>query len=179
MHGKQQRKGTDIPYIAHLLSVAALVIEAGGSEDTAIAALLHDTVEDQGGTPMLDRIRDRFGVDVADIVQACGDTEITPKPPWRERKVAYLDGIAHKSEQARLVSLADKVHNASSILSDHQQVGDKVWDRFNVGRDETLWYYRALANAFRTPTPSHLWQRLDDTVRALESLPATATLRTS
>jgi len=96
MHEKQRRKATDIPYIAHLLSVAALVIEAGGDEDTAIAALLHDTVEDQGGTPMLDRIRDRFGVDVADIVQACGDSEITPKPSWRERKVAYLDGIAHK-----------------------------------------------------------------------------------
>ena len=169
IHTMQVRKGTAIPYIAHLLSVAALVIEAGGDEDSAIAALLHDAVEDQGGATMLASIRKRFGQEVADIVEACSDTDVIPKPPWRERKEAYLDAIAHKSEKARLVSLADKVHNASSILFDHQEIGDKVWERFSVGRDDTMWYYRALADAFRRPIPIPLWQRLDDTVRALEA----------
>lgn len=168
IHGAQRRKGTTIPYIAHLLAVAAIVIEAGGDEDAAIAALLHDAVEDQGGKPMSDRIRDRFGAEVADIVDACSDTDVIPKPPWRERKEAYVAAIAHKSDKALLVSLADKVHNASAILFDHQQIGDEVWNRFTGGRDGTLWSYRALADAFRNRTPIALWQRLDDTVSALE-----------
>ncbi len=169
IHGAQRRKKTTIPYIAHLLSVAALVIEAGGDEDAAIAALLHDAVEDQGGAPMLDRIRDRFGAEVADIVDACSDTLVTPKPLWRARKEAYVAAIEHKSDNALLVSLADKVHNASSILFDHDHIGDRVWGRFSASRDETMWYYRALADAFRDRTPTALWQRLDDTVSTLEA----------
>ncbi|MDZ7630260.1 MAG: HD domain-containing protein [Gemmatimonadaceae bacterium] len=167
-HATQRRKGTDIPYIGHLLAVAALVIEAGGDEDAAIAALLHDAVEDQGGAPMLQQIRERFGPDVADIVDACTDTDVQPKPEWRARKEAYIAAIAHKSAQALLVSLADKVHNAAAILLDHQQIGDAVWTRFNGGRAGTLWYYRALADAFRGRTPLPLWERLDATVHQLE-----------
>lgn len=174
-HALQTRKGTTVPYIAHLLTVCALVIEAGGDETAAIAALLHDAVEDQGGAPMMARIRDEFGDDVAGIVGECSDTDVTPKPPWRERKEDYVAAIATKSDQALLVSLADKVHNASSILSDHQQVGDEVWQRFTGGRDGTLWYYRALADAFRgrmshMATPRRaLQQRLDAVVSTLES----------
>lgn len=167
-HGSQRRKGTAIPYIAHLLAVAALVIEAGGDEDAAIAALLHDAVEDQGGAPMLQQIRERYGDEVAFIVDACSDTDVDPKPEWRQRKEAYVASITVKSEKARLVSLADKVHNAASILHDHQEIGDAVWDRFTGGRDGTLWYYRALTAAFCDRSPKALWQRLDDTVCALE-----------
>lgn len=149
IHLVQRRKGTDIPYIGHLLAVASLVIEAGGDENAAIAALLHDAVEDQGGRSMLDRIRDRYGDEVAYIVEACTDAETIPKPPWRARKEAYVAAIPHKSEKALLVSLADKVHNASAILSDYSQIGEQLWLRFSGGREGTLWYYRALADAFR------------------------------
>jgi (p)ppGpp synthase/HD superfamily hydrolase len=170
IHGEQLRKGTSIPYIAHLLAVTALTIEAGANEDTAIAALLHDAVEDQGGRPTLERIRARFGQAVAEIVESCSDTDVDPKPPWRERKESYVAAIAHKSTSALLVSLADKVHNAGAILDDYQLVGEEIWSRFTGGRDGTLWYYRALVEAFRARAPKPLWQRLEDTVRALESL---------
>lgn len=169
IHGAQVRKGTSIPYVAHLLAVASLVIEAGGDEDTAIAALLHDAVEDQGGPAMLERIRGRFGSPVANIVQACSDSDVVPKPPWRERKEAYLEAIPYKSPAALLVSLADKIHNARAILADYKQLQEGVWARFTGGRDGTLWYYRALADAFRRRTPIALWQTLEDAVSELES----------
>jgi GTP pyrophosphokinase len=169
VHGAQLRKGTTIPYIAHLLAVAALVIEAGGSEDAAMAALLHDAVEDQGGRAMLDRIHARFGAEVAEIVEACTDADVAPKPPWRERKEAYVAAIPHKSKDALLVSLADKVHNAGAILNDYREIGEPLWSRFNGGRAGTLWYYRALADALRGRTPTALWQRLEDAVVALEA----------
>jgi (p)ppGpp synthase/HD superfamily hydrolase len=170
VHGSQHRKGKNVPYIAHLLSVAALVIEHGGDEDTAVAGLLHDAVEDQGGRRMLERIRDQFGARVAGIVEACSDTDVVPKPPWDERKRAYVAAVPHKTSEALLVSLADKVHNAREILSDYRQDGDALWGRFNGGREGTLWYYRALADAFRGRTPLALWQCLEDAVVALERL---------
>jgi len=170
LHGSQKRKGTTVPYIAHLLSVAALVIEAGGDEDTAIAALLHDAVEDQGGAPMLARIRARFGRKVAKVVEACSDTDLDPKPPWQKRKEDYIAAISHKSPQALLVSLADKVHNARAILSDYKVVGEKVWDRFTGGRQGTLWYYDSLVEAFRGRTPKPLWKELAETVTAIHAL---------
>ena len=169
IHGEQVRKGSSIPYIAHLLAVAALVIEAGADEDTAIAALLHDSVEDQGGRRVLEHIHARFGQTVADIVESCSDADVTPKPPWRPRKEAYVAAIAHKSEAALLVSLADKVHNAGAILDDYEMVGEQLWSRFKGGREGTLWYYRALADAFRGRVPKLLWQRLEDAVCAIEA----------
>jgi GTP pyrophosphokinase len=169
IHGGQLRKGTSIPYISHLLAVAALVIEAGGDEDVAIAALLHDAVEDQGGRPMLERIRARFGADVADIVEACTDADVFPKPPWRQRKEAYIAAIPYKSPRALLVSMADKLHNVETILNDYRQIGEGLWGRFNAGREDQLWYYRALADAFSGRTPSRLWQRFEATVTALEA----------
>lgn len=169
IHQDQVRKGTPIPYISHLLAVAALVIEAGGDEETAIAALLHDAVEDQGGRPMLERIRARFGQAVAEIVEACSDADVIPKPPWRQRKEAYVAAVAHKSQAALMVSVADKVHNAAAILNDYERIGEQLWPRFTGGRDGTLWYYRALVDAFQDRAPPLLWQRLEDIVCAIEA----------
>lgn len=139
LHRTQARKGSDTPYIAHLLSVCALVIEHGGTEDQAIAALLHDAVEDQGGQPTLNEIRIRYGDAVAQIVADCTDAWTVPKPIWRERKEAYLRGLPAKAPSSLLVSLADKVHNADSILRDYRAVGDAVWARFpGGGRDGTI-----------------------------------------
>jgi (p)ppGpp synthase/HD superfamily hydrolase len=133
LHREQTRKGSDIPYVAHLLAVCSLVIEHGGNEDQAIAALLHDAAEDQGGEPRLSEIRARYGAAVADIVADCTDAWTEPKPPWRPRKEAYLAALPSKPSASLLVSLADKVHNASAILGDYQVLGDKLWDRFKGG----------------------------------------------
>ena len=149
LHACQQRKGTDIPYLAHLLAVTAIVLEYGGGEDEAIAALLHDAIEDQGGPATRAEIRHRFGEHVVDIVDGCTDAETVPKPPWRQRKEAYVAHVGDASSSVRLVSAADKLHNARSILADYRQLGEALWDRFRGGRDGTLWYYRALVDAFR------------------------------
>ncbi|TCS62460.1 HD domain-containing protein [Varunaivibrio sulfuroxidans] len=170
LHGDQKRKGTDIPYLSHLMAVAAIVLENGGDENEAIAALLHDAVEDQGGAPVLVRIRERFGDDVADIVASCSDTDVTPKPPWRERKQAYIDTIARKSPSARLVSLADKLHNIHTIDRDYRRHGEALWKRFNAGKEEQLWYYRGLAKAFMARGDDPLARELDNAVRTLEKL---------
>lgn len=145
-HAAQTRKQTRIPYIAHLMSVAALVLEAGGDEDLAIAALLHDVVEDCGGKPMLEEVRRRFGDRVAHVVEGCTDADTSPKPPWRERKQTYLEHLKQADNDTRLVSAADKLHNAREILKDYREGGEQVWDRFKGKREGTLWYYRALAH---------------------------------
>jgi (p)ppGpp synthase/HD superfamily hydrolase len=150
LHRAQQRKGTTIPYVSHLLAVASLVLEHGGSETEAIAALLHDAVEDQGGLPTLSRIADEFGEEVAAIVAGCTDADVVPKPPWRARKEAYIAHLAHASESICLVSAADKLHNLRSIVSDYQMLGEELWGRFNGKREGTLWYYQQLVDAFRS-----------------------------
>ncbi len=166
-HSDQLRKGTKIPYIAHLLGVTSIALEHGANEDEAIAALLHDAVEDQKAT--LQEIRARFGNAVAGIVAGCSDTDVIPKPPWRERKEAYIAHIATASPSVQLVSAADKLHNASAILRDYRDVGEALWERFNGGRDGTLWYYRALADAFRT-AGAPLAEELDRVVSELEDV---------
>jgi (p)ppGpp synthase/HD superfamily hydrolase len=169
LHRGQKRKGTTIPYVAHLLAVAALVIEAGGDEDTAIAALLHDAVEDQGGRKTLREIRRRYGKRVARIVEQNTDAEVIPKPPWKERKLKYLRAIPRKTSRARLVSLADKLHNAEAILADYRRLGETLWSRFNGGRKGTLWYYRELVKAFgKKPANRELMRRLKGAVRELK-----------
>ena len=173
-HRRQLRKGTAIPYVSHLLAVAALVLEHGGDEDQAIAALLHDSVEDQGGAPVAKQIRERFGERVAAMVLACTDADTLPKPPWRARKEDYLAALGNKPEEALLVVLADKLHNATAILEDHREIGDAVWVRFNGGRDGTLWYYRALADALTDLVPGRLAARLERTVAALETAAGSA-----
>jgi (p)ppGpp synthase/HD superfamily hydrolase len=148
-HRRQLRKGTAIPYVSHLLSVSALVLEMGGSETEAIGALLHDAVEDGGGPPMLERIRSEFGDDAARIVEANSDSDAEPKPPWYQRKSAYIAAIAHKQPDELRVSLADKLHNARAILLDYRTVGDELWDRFKSGEGDSIrWYYRSLYEAF-------------------------------
>lgn len=159
-HAAQHRKGTDIPYIAHLLGVAAIAIEIGADEDQAIAALLHDAVEDQGGAARLADIRARFGDRVAAIVDDCTDTDMEPKPPWRARKQAYLAGLASKAADSLLVSLADKTHNARAIVDDLVVHGPALWDRFSGGRDGSLWYYAELARAFQARMPGAAADRL-------------------
>jgi (p)ppGpp synthase/HD superfamily hydrolase len=168
-HARQRRKGSETPYIAHLLGVCGLVIEDGGSEDEAIAALLHDAAEDQGGEATLAEIEDRFGPDVRRIVAACSDTFEMPKPPWQERKQAYIASVASKSPDELRVSLADKVHNARAILFDYHAIGERVFDRFNPNRERTLWYYRTLADAFAQRAPGPLADELARVVADLET----------
>jgi len=168
VHALQVRKGTAIPYICHPLAVASLVLEDGGDEEEAIAALLHDAVEDGGGRPVLEEIRHRFGDRVADIVWACSDTDQVPKPPWQERKRAYIRHVREASADVRRVSCADKLHNARSILKDYREIGDELWSRFNATRDQTFWYYRKLVEAFREAGGGRLTDELDRVVSALE-----------
>jgi len=165
LHAGQFRKGTAIPYVSHVLAVAGIVLDYGGDEDEAIAALLHDAVEDCGGAPVLADIRCRFGDCVAGIVAACSDTDQMPKPPWQARKEAYLAHLRDAPASVRLVSAADKLHNARAILADYRQIGNALWDRFNATKAQTLWYYRALVEAFeahgRTPLVSELARTVD------------------
>ena len=170
VHRDQRRKGTQVPYVTHLLAVAAIVGKNGGTEEEVVAALLHDAPEDQGGEDRLQDIRDRFGDEVAGIVAGNTDTFEDPKPPWRERKERYVARIAHEPESVRLVSAADKLHNARSILAGLRSVGDELWQRFNGGRDGTLWYYRALVEAFETAGSNPVVEELDRVVAEMERL---------
>jgi GTP pyrophosphokinase len=169
-HHGQTRKASTIPYIAHLMGVASLVLEAGGDEDLAIAALLHDVVEDCGGAPMLKEIRRRFGKRVAEIVDGCTDAYEVPKPPWRERKESYIRRLKKESSDTRLVSAADKLNNVRSILSDYRAVGESVWSRFNGGREGTFWYYRTLRDEFLHDKPNRVTRDLELAVNELELL---------
>lgn len=170
LHRLQTRKGSGVPYISHLLAVAAIALENGADEDQAIAALLHDAVEDQGGLAQLEAIRDRFGNDVAAIVADCTDAHEDPKPEWRPRKEAYIASIAHKPARSLAVSLADKTHNAAAINADLRAHGAAVWHRFTDGKEGSLWYYRALANAFRTHAPGLAAERFAREVVEMEEL---------
>jgi len=171
LHRTQRRKGSGVPYFAHLLAVSGLVMEADGEEEVAIAALLHDAVEDQGGLETLDVIRERFGDRVAEIVLACSDTTEAEKPPWRQRKERYLAHLEHAPDDVLLVSCADKLHNARSILADHRVVGPDIWERFKPSREQTLWYYRSLVEIFSRRGPSRLSAQLQPVVEELERLP--------
>jgi len=177
LHDGQTRKGTQVPYVSHLLGVCAIVLDCGGDEDEAIAALLHDAVEDQGGAPTLARIRLSFGDHVAEIVDGLSDAygqRDEPKAPWRERKDAYLAGLPHHSKSALLVSAADKLYNARSILRDFRELGEDVWPRFNGGRDGTLWYYRTLLEALEVDGPATLVREFRRVVEEIEALAAGA-----
>jgi (p)ppGpp synthase/HD superfamily hydrolase len=171
-HAAQTRKKTQAPYISHLLIVSGLVLEAGGDEDLAIAALLHDVVEDCGGTSMLKEVRRRFGRRVAHIVEGCTDAFTTPKPPWRERKEQYLRHLRTADADTRLVSVADKLHNARSILTDYLEIGEPIWKRFAGGREGTLWYYRALLREFRRQHRNRLVGEFERTVPELVAVAA-------
>jgi len=169
-HRTQTRTASTIPYVAHLIGVASLVLEAGGDEELAIAALLHDVVEDCGGEKMLKEVRRRFGKRVADIVDGCTDAYVIPKPPWRERKVSYINRLKQENSDTRLVSAADKLNNVRSILSDYRALGESVWSRFNGGREGTLWYYRTLRDEFLRSEPNRITLDFDLAVQELELL---------
>jgi len=173
-HAGQTRKGSTVPYIAHLIGVTSLVLEAGGDEDLAIAALLHDVVEDCGGAPMLKVIRKRFGKRVAKIVDGCTDSDSFPKPPWLERKQTYINHLKKADADTRLVSAADKLHNVRSIVADYRVIGESVWSRFSGGRDGTLWYYRALMDEFQQRKPNRITRELQLAVKELETLAQSA-----
>lgn len=170
LHAEQRRKVSGVPYIAHLLSVTALVLEDGGTEDEAIAALLHDAIEDQGGAPIREAIRKQFGDEVVSIVDGCTEWDTPPKPPWKERKRRYLERLQQSTPSVQRVSLADKLHNARSLILDWRQVGDRIWDSFSQGRDETLWFYRELAQVYKEIHMSGLMLEFAQAVDELEQL---------
>jgi (p)ppGpp synthase/HD superfamily hydrolase len=186
VHGGQVRKGTSTPYVAHLLAVAATVLEYGGDEDLAIAGLLHDSVEDQGGKARLADVRNRFGERVAQIVEACSDcladtSKGERKAIWRKRKEDYLAHLEAANEGVLRVSLADKVHNARAILRDLRKpdVGENIWKRFSQPREKTLWYYRNLADRFCQRLPGQLSNELREIVEVLDEPGGGKTRRTS
>jgi (p)ppGpp synthase/HD superfamily hydrolase len=176
VHRRQVRKGTEIPYVAHVMAVCALVLEYGGTEVEAIAALLHDTLEDAppelGAAHVRDVIARDFGQDVLDIVSHCSDTTAQPKPPWRERKVRYIESLEHASMPALRVSAADKFHNVNALVRDYRRHGDALWDRFNpeAGKSGTLGYHRALANVFARRMAGPLAADLNRSMQCLEQL---------
>lgn len=171
-HSSQPRKGTKIPYSSHILSVAGIALEHGADEDEAIAALLHDAIEDGGGTAMRDEIQRRFGSRVASIVEECTDTDEIPKPDWLIRKQLYIKHLKTASPSGRLVSAADKLHNARAILMDYRVIGEKLWERFNAGRDDILWYYNSLVVVLKdsgiTPLVAELDRVVGEIVRLVE-----------
>ena len=170
LHAEQIRKGSKVPYISHLLGVASIALEYGADEDEAIAALLHDAIEDQGGQTVRAEIRVRFGERVTEIVDGCTETDTTPKPPWAERKKAYIARISSTLPSVRLVSAADKLHNIRSILKDYRTQGDVVWDLFKGGKQGTLWYYRSLVATFHEADSTPIVIELDRLVTELERL---------
>ena len=172
LHALQTRKGSRIPYVAHLLAVASTTIEAGGSEDQVIAALLHDAVEDQGGVATLNKIRSMFGPEVASIVEACTDAPEAPKPPWRERKEHHLAQLKEAAADVALVVAADKLHNARTILADYRKIGDQLFERFQGGKAGTLWYYRSMQKVLKLKGPEGLVEELDRVVTELEKMAA-------
>jgi len=170
LHKDQYRKSLKVPYFAHLMGVSALVLEAGSDEDTAIAALLHDAVEDHGGLPRLEEIRRLFGQHVGEIVDQCSDAYTYPKPPWRERKEQYITRLRSASPEARLVSLADKIYNVRTIIDAYRLIGEKLWDRFNGGKDGTLWYYRSLLAVYLLNGADLITNTYADIVKEMEQL---------
>ena len=170
LHAQQVRKGSGVPYISHLLGVAALVLEDGGDEDQAIAALLHDAIEDQGGDATRQEICRLFGDNVAKIVEGCTESDTTLKPPWRERKLAMIKHLRDAPLEVRRVALADKLHNARSILADWYRDGDGIWQRFKGGKEGTLWYFRSIVAVQKEVGFSFLAQELERVVKQLEVL---------
>jgi GTP pyrophosphokinase len=173
LHATQTRKAAGVPYVAHLLGVAAIALEHGADEDAAIAALLHDAVEDQGGASTRAVIRRCFGDAVAAIVDGCTDADTEPKPPWRQRKESYLAHLRTAPAAVRLVSASDKLHNARAILADLRARGSRAFGIFRGGKDGTLWYYRSLVEIFRqTSTVPPLTEELARVVAEIERLAA-------
>lgn len=174
VHAGQTRKGGDVPYVSHLLAVSALVLEHDGDEDQAIAALLHDALEDQGDRTSSEEIARRYGARVARIVRSCSDAEAgspeARKPPWRPRKERYLAHLEECASDVLLVAAADKLHNARTVLADYRLHGEALWSRFTAGRDGQLWYYGRVADVVRRRLGGPLADELDRVVAELTRL---------
>jgi (p)ppGpp synthase/HD superfamily hydrolase len=171
LHLDQKRKGTDIPYMAHLLATAVTVMENGQNEDEVIAALLHDAAEDAGGRKTLEIIRNKFGDRVAYIVEHCSDTFEKPKPPWEERKKVYIEGLRKVEDPSiLLVSIADKLHNARSILRDYNKIGEGLWERFNASRTDILCYYIKLHYVYLDNLNDHYPELVEELGKIIEEL---------
>lgn len=170
LHRDQRRKGHGIPYISHLLAVCALTVEHGGDEDEAIAALLHDAIEDQGGPIARTGILREFGPRVTAIVDGCTDSVGAPKAPWRARKEEHIRHLRHASRSVRLVVACDKLHNARTLVLDYRIMGEDLWPRFRGGREGTLWYYRAISDLLHEAEVNPLTDELERTVIELERL---------
>jgi (p)ppGpp synthase/HD superfamily hydrolase len=168
VHATQLRKGSGSPYISHLMGVTSIVLDDGGGEDEAIAALLHDAAEDHGGRPQLEQIRARFGDAVAKIVEDCTDSWSEPKEPWIERKQAYIQHARHLTGPSLRVSAADKVHNAYAILRDLRNIGERVFERFHATPDDVVAYYESLVRAYREAGGGLLVDELDRIVRGIQ-----------
>lgn len=169
LHRSQYRKDGRVPYIAHLLSVSALVLEDGGDEDQAIAALLHDAIEDQCGSVTREVIRQQFGDRVTEIVDGCTETDVTPKPSWQVRKMAYLKALKQASPEVRRVSLADKLHNARSLLASLHQEGEVIWQRFNGGKEGVLWFYQSLNQIYQATGRDYLSEEFNRVMTQIQS----------
>jgi (p)ppGpp synthase/HD superfamily hydrolase len=174
LHAMQRRKGSEIPYLGHLLGTCSIALDYGADEDEAIAALLHDAIEDVQPTADARAAVAEFGERVLRIVEGCTDSDQHPKPPWHARKEAYVEHLGDADASVLLVSSADKLHNARSVVADLRRHGDATWDRFTGGRDGSLWYYRALVGAFRANPAHHvaLVDELDRNVTEMERLAA-------
>ena len=170
LHQGQLRKNSSTPYFSHLMSVCSTVLDAGGDEDTAIAALLHDAAEDQGGNQTLMEIRNVFGDRVADLVLACSDTLSDPKPPWKNRKIQHLEKLSKAVPEVLLITMADKIHNARNLARDLQFHGEKVWENFNGGKAGTLWYYGELDRILEKTTFNHLYRELHRLINYIKHL---------
>jgi (p)ppGpp synthase/HD superfamily hydrolase len=170
-HAGQVRKTTNVPFLAHVLAVSALALEYGANEDEAIAALLHDTVEDSGGLPRLADVRQRFGPAVAEIVDFCTDATEIPKPPWMPRKEAFLKRIVKAPRGAFLVAACDKLHNGRSLVAALRTQGEAVWRMFNGGKEGTLWYFRSMLDVLsRGDLPTRLIDDLRLVVQEMHRL---------
>lgn len=172
IHAAQVRKGTTIPYLSHLLGACSIALDYGASEDEAIAALLHDAIEDGAPTEAARATVWSFGDEVGRIVEACTDLDSHPRPPWRERKESYLASLATADHSILLVSASDKLHSARSVVRDLRAAGEDVWGRFSPPKGEIFWYYRGLVLAYRA-NPAHpkaLIDELDRTVTEMETL---------
>jgi len=168
LHADQRRKISGVPYVSHLLRVAGIALGHGADEDEAIAALLHDAVEDQGGATVREEIRRRFGDRVVAIVDGCTDSDEKPKPPWRDRKRAYLARLKRADSSVRLVSASDKLDNSRSVLISYRSLGESLWGKFAGGRDGVLWYYRSVVDILKEAGTSPLVDELDRVVSELE-----------
>jgi (p)ppGpp synthase/HD superfamily hydrolase len=171
LHARQQRKVFHQPYVGHVMAVSAVVLHYGGSEDEAIAALLHDAAEDQGGAATLAEIGERFGAEVARIVAGCSDTLVSPKPPWRERKERHVAKMRQADDSIRLVAAADKLDNARTLVDEYRRCGERLWENFRGGRAGTLWYYRAMIDALAHPAAAaQVLRLLEEVARVVGQL---------